>query len=93
VEKVAVVVPIRFRGEDLKKIDELVKGGIFKSRSEAVRGLSLEAAERRYADFTKRGVDEAAESILEALKLGRNSLKIALKGKVAEFVAEGRERL
>lgn len=88
-----VVIPIRFKEKDLKKIDELVKSGIFKSRSEAIRNLSLEATESKYTDLANLNLSEAVKAILDALKEDRNSLSITLKRKIAEYIAEGRERL
>ncbi|MGQ9468608.1 MAG: ribbon-helix-helix domain-containing protein [Nitrososphaerales archaeon] len=88
-----VVIPIRFKEKDLKKIDELVKGGVFKSRSEAIRNLSLEAAESKYVGLANSNLSKAVEAILDALKKDRSSLSITLEKKIAEYIAEGRERL
>jgi len=87
------VIPIRFKEKDLKKVDELVKNGVFKSRSEAIRNLSLEAAESKYADLTSSDLTEAVKAILDALKEDRNHLRITVGRKAAKFIAEGRERL
>ncbi len=88
-----VVIPVRFKEKDLRKIDELVKSGIFGSRSEAIRSLSLEEAEAKHADLITPSLYETVETILEALKADRNSLNITLDRKIEEYVAEGRERL
>ncbi len=88
-----VVIPIRFREKDLKMIDELVKSRIFKSRSEAIRNLSLGAAESRYTALSNPDLNEAVEVILDSLKRDRSTFCITLERKVAEFIAEGRERL
>lgn len=86
-----VIIPVRFKEEDLRKIDKLVKVGMFKSRSEAIRRLSLEAVEKRIADFTTPDVSEAVEAILKELKKNRRSLKIISEKTAAKIVAEGRE--
>ena len=88
-----VVIPIRFREKDLKKIDELVKSGIFKSRSEAVRSLSLEAAQSKCVDLAEPDLGKAVEVILDSLQEDRSSLTITLGRRVEEFIAEGRQRL
>ena len=46
-----VVIPARFRREDLRGIDELVKSGLVRSGSGDVRGLCLEAARSRHVDL------------------------------------------
>ncbi|MEZ0290825.1 MAG: hypothetical protein ABWJ42_07050 [Sulfolobales archaeon] len=51
-----VISSVRIRSEDLKIIDELVEGGIFKSRSEAV------------SYFTKKGLECSSEWISKALE-------------------------
>jgi len=43
--EVSVVIPVRFREKDLRRIYELVKSGLFKSRSEAIWEIRLEVAE------------------------------------------------
>ena len=88
-----VIIPVRFKEKDIRKIDELVKSGLFKSRSEAIRSLSLEEAKARYADLVTSSLGGAVEAILDALKEDRNSLNITLDRRIEEFVAEGRERL
>lgn len=87
-----VVIPIRFREKDLKKIDELVKSGVFKSRSEAIRSLSLEAAQSRCVDLAE-DLDQAVKVIMDSLREDRSSLTITLERSVAEFIAEERQRL
>ena len=88
-----IIIPVRFKEKDIKKIDELVKSGLFKSRSEAIRSLSLEEAKTRYADLATSSLSGAVEAILDALKKDRNSLNITLDRRIEEFVAEGRKRL
>ena len=88
-----IIIPVRFKEKDIKKIDELVKSGLFKSRSEAIRSLSLEEAKTRYADLVTSSLGGAVEAILDVLKKDRNSLNITLDRRIEEFVAEGRERL
>ena len=88
-----VVIPIRFKEKDLKKIDDLVKSGIFKNRSEAIRNLSLEAAQGRYVNLAEPDLRGAIEVILDSLKEDRSSLTITLGKRVEEFIAEGRQRL
>ena len=88
-----VVIPVRFKEKDIRKIDELVKSGLFKSRSEAIRSLSLEEAKARYADLVTSSLGGTVEAILNALKEDRNSLNITLDRRIEEYVAEGRKRL
>ncbi len=88
-----VVIPIRFKEKELEKIDELVKSGIYRTRSEAIRSLSLEAAMSKRADFASSSLNEATEAILSALRQDRSSLCVTAPRKAAEIVGEGRERL
>ena len=88
-----VIIPVRFKEKDIRKIDELVKSGIFSSRSEAISSLSLEEAEARHVDLITPSLYETVETILNALKADRNSLNITLDKRIEEYAAEGRERL
>jgi len=88
-----VVIPVRFKEKELKKIDELVKSGVYKNRMEAIRSLSLEAAMSRHTDLTSSRMNEAAEAILDALRQDRSSLSITAPRKAAEIVSEGRDKL
>lgn len=88
-----VVIPVRFRREDLRRIDELVKSGMFRSRSEAIRELCLEAARSKYVDLAGSELGRAVEAILDSLRKSRGGLTITLEGEIAEFIAEDRERL
>lgn len=88
-----VVIPIRFREKELEQIDELVKSGIYRSRSEAIRSLSLEAAMRKRADLAGSGLNEATGAILDALRRDRSSVCVTALRRAAEIVGEGRERL
>jgi len=90
---VGTVVPVRFKKRDLRKIDMLIERGLFKSRSEAIRRLSLEAAEKRLVNFTTSNLSEAVKAILKALEKNRSSLSITLEEKIADFITEGRDRL
>ena len=88
-----IVVPIRFKEDDLSKIDALVEAGMFKSRSEAIRRLSISAAKDK--DLMLLGPENRAivKSILRVLKAHPPLLQITLEQDITKYLTEGRERL
>ncbi|MHA1838661.1 MAG: ribbon-helix-helix domain-containing protein [Candidatus Ranarchaeia archaeon] len=89
----AIVVPIRFKEEDIKKIDALVKAGMFKSRSEAVRSLSIKAAEDKSIPLLGPEDHVIVRTLLRAMKARPETFQINIKQDIAKFIAEGRGRL
>jgi len=87
----SAVIPVRFKKEELRLIDELVKSGIFRSRSEAIRLLALKSAEKITLLSTNMDVARVVKAILTSIKENRESLQIVSKKTAAEIVREMRE--
>ena len=86
------VVPIRLSREDARKLDLLVRLGLYNSRTEAMRAMIQATADEqlnRYMlnDRVKRALDE----LLQAEKQhGENPLRVTSDKTAAEIVAESR---
>jgi len=87
----SAVIPVRFKKEELRLIDELVKSGIFRSRSEAIRLLALKSAEEITLLSTDIDVARVVKAILRSIKENRESLQIVSKKTAAEIIREMRE--
>ena len=87
----SAVIPVRFKKEELRLIDELVKSGIFRSRSEAIRLLALKSAEEITLLSTDMDVARVVKAILRSIKENRESLQIVSKKTAAEIIREMRE--
>lgn len=87
------VVPIRLTRQDARKIDLLVKLGIYRSRTEAIRAMiQAEADEQLSSHMLSDKVLRVLDELLEyENKSGKNPLQIITEKTAAEIVAEGRE--
>ncbi|WP_187146655.1 ribbon-helix-helix domain-containing protein [Candidatus Korarchaeum cryptofilum] len=80
------VIPVRFREQELKQIDQLVEYGVFRSRSEAIREIIKLGVEIAHLSEVFRAVDKLFE--LERME-GR--IPIDLSGATQQLLKE-RER-
>ncbi|MGA2462629.1 MAG: ribbon-helix-helix domain-containing protein [Candidatus Bathyarchaeia archaeon] len=87
------VVPIRLSRQDARKLDRLVKMGIYRSRTEAIRAMIQVGADERVAKYLmNETVRDALNELLEYEKRdGSNPLRIITRKTAAEIVAEGRQ--
>ena len=86
------VVPIRLKRRDARKLDLLVKLGVYGSRTEAIRAMIEAGADQQVRRYV---MNENVRRVLSALleyerKNGRNPLRIVSEKTAAEIVAEGR---
>ncbi len=90
---VMAVVPIRLSREDARKLDLLVRLGLYKNRTEAMRAMIEASADEQMNRYILSGrVKEALNDLLEAEKRDReNPLRIASGKTAAEIVAESRQ--
>jgi Arc/MetJ-type ribon-helix-helix transcriptional regulator len=86
------VVPIRLSRKDTRKLDLLVKLGIYRSRSEAIRAMiQMGSDEQVSRHILNENVLETLNGLLEYEKKNRRSpLQIISDKTAAEIVAEGR---
>ena len=86
------VVPIRLSRKDARKLDLLVKLGIYRSRTEAIRAMIQMGSDEK---VSRHIMNEAVLSVLNRLleyekETGKNPLQITSKKTAEEIVAEGR---
>lgn len=87
------VVPIRLSREDARRLDLLVKMGIYRSRTEAIRAMIQAGADENISRYLmNETVLKALDELLEYEKSnGRNPLRVITGKTAAEIVAEGRQ--
>ena len=83
------VIPVKLEKKDIIALDLLVKMGLFKSRSEAIRAFVREGINRI---FIQRIITSDVDEIVS--KLLREEMPFVIKSKktAAEIVSEVRER-
>ena len=87
------VVPIRLSRQDARKLDLLVKLGLYNSRTEAIRAMIQATADEQLNRYMLNDrVREALNELLQAEKRHReNPLRITSEKTAAEIVAESRQ--
>lgn len=87
------VVPIRLSREDARRLDLLVKLGIYRSRTEAIRAMIQAGADEQVSRYLiTETVLKALDELMEYEKSNRrNPLRIITGKTAAEIVAEGRQ--
>jgi len=87
------VVPIRLSRQDARNLDRLVKLGIYRSRTEAIRAMIQAGADEQVGRYLmNETVLDALNELLEYEKgNGSNPLRITTGKTAAEIVAEGRQ--
>jgi len=86
------VVPIRLNRQDARKLDLLVRLGLYNSRTEAMRAMIQATADEQLNRYVLNDrVKEALKELLQAEKQGGgNPLRITSDKTAAEIVAESR---
>jgi Arc/MetJ-type ribon-helix-helix transcriptional regulator len=87
------VVPIRLTRQDARKLDLLVRLGLYNSRTEAMRAMIQTAADEQLNRYMLNDrMKEALNQLLQAEKQhGENPLRITSDKTAAEIVAESRQ--
>jgi len=90
------VVPVKLERDDVRRLDTLVRLGVFKNRSQAIRSLLREQLEKKIetvpqADLS--GVAPVVELMLRLASKGVNVVTISSRKSAAGIVSEGRHRL
>ena len=86
------VVPTRFDKETIKEIDELVKAGLYKNRSEAIKKLVTESLKRKRIRLLDDDLSALLEELIKKSKSGEQPFKILTGKTAADLVSEGRHR-
>jgi Arc/MetJ-type ribon-helix-helix transcriptional regulator len=86
------VVPIRLSRQDARKLDLLVRLGLYNSRTEAMRAMIEATADEQLSRYMLNDrVKEALNEVLQAEKQdGQNPLRITSDKTAEEIVAESR---
>jgi Arc/MetJ-type ribon-helix-helix transcriptional regulator len=89
---VMTVVPIRLSRQDARKLDLLVKLGIYNSRTEAMRAMIQATADEQLNRYMLNDrVKAALNELLQAEKRhGENPLHVTSEKTASEIVAESR---
>lgn len=87
------VVPIRLSRQDARKLDLLVRLGLYNSRTQAMRAMIHATADEQLNRYMLNDrVKEALNELLQAEKRhGDNPLRITSDKTAAEIVAESRQ--
>jgi len=90
------IIPIKVDQEDVRKLDMLVRLGVFKNRSEAIRWALREGLEKKIGvtpllDLSDIG--SVVKLMLQLASKGVNVIRITSERTAAEIVSEGRQRL
>jgi metal-responsive CopG/Arc/MetJ family transcriptional regulator len=90
------VIPIKLEPEDIRKLDMLVRLGVFKNRSEAIRWALREGLEKKIGVIPLldlSGISQVVKLMLQQASNGVKVIRITSKRTAAEIVSEGRQRL
>jgi len=90
------IVPVKLEEEDVRKLETLVRLGVFKNRSQAIRSLLREQLDRKIATIPQAdlsGVGSVVDLMLRLSSKGVNVLQITSRKSAAHIVSEGRHRL
>lgn len=83
------VVPVRLSEGEVRKLNLLLKRGVYKSRNEAIRAILAEGLEERLGE--NEDVTELVSKMLALRKLGKTPISFKAEKSVVEIVAEGRK--
>lgn len=87
-------IPVKLEEETVRKLDHLVKNGIYRSRSEAIRRMIVEKLkEKSISNIVSDSEEKLINKLLEVVKEEGGVIINLISPKTAtELVAEGRER-
>ena len=88
--------PVKLEKDDVKKLDMLVRLGIFKNRSQAIRSMLRDGLNQKTAAIPMTdlgGISSVVELMLRLASRGFDVVRITSRASAGEIVAEGRQRL
>ena len=83
------IVPVRLSEDDVRKLNLLMRRGIYRSRNEAIRALVAEGLELKLGDDDD--VTPLVNKLLGLRRGGKLLVWFKTRKSAAEIVAEGRE--
>jgi Arc/MetJ-type ribon-helix-helix transcriptional regulator len=90
------IVPVKLEKEDVKKLDMLVRLGVFKNRSQAIRWMLRDGMDKKIESLPQidlSGVEPVVELMMRLASRGANVIRITSAKTAGEMVSEGRHRL
>jgi len=90
------VIPVKVDQENLRKLDMLVRPGVFKNRSAAIRCALKEGLEKKMESVPTldlSGIGSVVELMLRLTSKGVDVIGITSERTAVEVVSEGRQRL
>ena len=88
-----ITIPIGLDEETIAKLDALVKKGLYKNRTEAIRAQILTGLEKRSILELKKTPKEIKDKIFQNLfQYSKPINLLPTKKSIVELVSEGRER-
>jgi len=83
------VVPVRLDDDEVRKLNILLKRGVYRSRNEAIRAILAEGLKERLGQ--DEDVTPLVNKLLALRKTGKNPLSFKTTRSILEIVAEGRK--
>jgi Arc/MetJ-type ribon-helix-helix transcriptional regulator len=88
-----ITIPVGLDEETLEKLDTLVKKGLYKNRTEAIRAQIINGLDKRSIIELKETPEGIKEKIFQKLLQSSKPINILpTKKSITELVSEGRER-
>lgn len=83
------VVPVRLDDDEVRKLNILLKRGVYRSRNEAIRAILAEGLKERLGQ--DEDVTPLVNKLLALRRNGKNPLSFKTTRSILEIVAEGRK--
>lgn len=83
------VVPVRLGDDEVRKLNILLKRGVYRSRNEAIRAILAEGLKERLGQ--DEDVAPLVNKLLALRKTGKNPISFKTAGSILEIVTEGRK--
>lgn len=82
------VVPIRLSDDEVRKLNILLKRGVYRSRNEAIRSILAQGLEEKLGE--DEDVTQLVNKLLAQRRNGKPTISFRSNRRVVEIVSEGR---
>lgn len=82
------VVPVRLSDDEVRKLNLLLRRGVYRSRNEAIRAILVEGVKERLGE--DEDVTPLVNKMLALKRSGKNPISFKSRLSAVEIVAEGR---
>ncbi len=83
------IVPVRLDDDEVRKLNILLKRGVYRSRNEAIRAILAEGLKERLGQ--DEDVTPLVNKLLALRRAGKNPLSFKTARSILDIVAEGRK--